>query len=404
MTDAVRGGLGCAGRTRWRAGAAIVATALATGGCTGEPQTFGELQRALQGRDSETQAALIEQLVKARGGTPLVEGRARLVFLARAVDGKAPRIVGDFNAWASTPSGHDPAAGVMTRLGDTDWHYLEASAFSNARLEYVLLFDIDARPDPLNPRTVEAYAGPRSEVRMPFWEPQWELEDADVPAGEVVGEAFVSRALGGTRRVWYYLPPGYDEGSGVLPSVFVLDGGNYVERMAVPRILDRLIARQAVPPLVAVFLEPVDRQEEYSRNPRWRQFVTGELVPSVDARFRTFPGPERRVILGSSLAAYGAIDLAIEHPGVFGLVAALAPPAQTATVISNQEHGRRHARSITFFVLGGTYDTSIDGARRLRTALDDVNASVVYREVPEGHSTETFRGRLDEALGALLGR
>ena len=53
-------------------------------------------------------------------------------------------------------------------------------------------------------------------------------------------------------------------------------------------------------------------------------------------------------------------------------------------------------------MLGGVYDTSIDGARRLRTALDDVNAPVSYLEVPEGHNTNTFRAHLDDALRALL--
>ena len=42
--------------------------------------------------------------------------------------------------------------------------------------------------------------------------------------------------------------------------------------------------------------------------------------------------PEKRVLLGSSLSAYGAVDLAVEYPAVFGLCAALAPPAQTTTV------------------------------------------------------------------------
>ena len=59
-------------------------------------------------------------------------------------------------------------------------------------------------------------------------------------------------------------------------------------------------------------------------------------------------------------------------------------------------------RSVQFFVLGGVYDSMINGARRLRTTLDDVNAPVTYLEVPEGHNTNTFRAHLDDALKALL--
>ena len=82
--------------------------------------------------------------------------------------------------------------------------------------------------------------------------------------------------------------------------------------MDVPKVLDHLIANKSIPPVIAVFSEPADRQEEYSRNPKWRAFIANELVPAVDKRFRTFPTPDHRVILGSSLAAYGAIDLAVD--------------------------------------------------------------------------------------------
>lgn len=233
---------------------------------------------------------------------------------------------------------------------------------------------------------------------------QPEVDEAGAaPQGAVIAENFVSRSLLGPRRVWYYLPPGYEAAANTLyPVVYVLDGGNYVEKMDVPRVLDHLIANKSIQPVIAVFSEPGDRQEEYSRNPRWRAFIANELVPAVDKRFRTFPTPDHRAILGSSLAAYGAIDLAVSAPSVFGLCAALAPPVQTATVVSNQPAARAAVVSIKFFVLGGVYDSMIDGARLLRTTLDEYSAPVSYLEVSEGHNTNTFRGHLDDALKALL--
>jgi len=373
-------------------------------GCAGEPQSWAALKKQLPGLESEQRDAAVEKFIAARGGTPIVENQTRLVFFARDVNGKTPRVVGDFNAWAATPQGYDAAIGKMTRIDGTTWSYLEGTAYTNARAEYVLFFDADAAADPLNPRKVQAYAGPRSEVRMPFWVANPEVDnEAAVPAGELLAETIVSRALLGQRRVWIYLPPGYSAATDTLyPVMYVLDGANYVEKMDVPRVLDRLIARKAIPPVIAVFSEPGDRQEEYTRNPRWRSFITTELVPQIDKRFRTFPAPDHRIILGSSLAAYGAVDLAVEFPSVFGLCAALAPPEQTASVIANQPRARAAAVSIRFFVMGGVYDALIDGARRLRTTLDGVNAPVTYLEVPEGHNTNTFRNHLDDAINALL--
>lgn len=382
----------------------LVLLVLAVAGCTGEPQSWAALKKQLPGMESEQRDAAVEKFIAARGGTPIVENQTRLVFLARDVNGVTPRVVGDFNAWAATPQGYDAAIGKMTRIDGTTWSYLESTAYTNARAEYVLFVETEAAADPMNPRKVQAYAGPRSEVRMPFWVANPEVDDeAAVPAGELLAETVVSRALLGQRRLWSYLPPGYSAATDTLyPVMYVLDGANYVEKMDVPRILDRLIARKVIPPLIAVFLEPGDRQEEYTRNPRWRTFITSELVPQIDQRFRTFPAPDHRIILGSSLAAYGAVDLAVEFPSVFGLCAAIAPPEQTASVIANQPRARAAAVSIRFFVMGGVYDAMVDGARRLRTTLDGVNAPVTYLEVPEGHNTNTFRAHLDDAIKALL--
>lgn len=389
----------------------LVLLVLALAGCAGEPQSWAALKKQLSGMESGQRDAAVEKFIAARGGTPIVENQTRLVFFARDVNGKTPRVVGDFNAWALRPGSgqaaqpvYDAAIGKMTRIDGTTWSYLEGTAYTNARAEYVLFFDAEAAADPLNPRKVQAYAGPRSEVRMPFWVANPEVDDeAEVPAGELLAETIVSRALLGPRRIWTYLPPGYAAATDTLyPVVYVLDGANYVEKMDVPRVLDRLIARKAIPPVIAVFSEPGDRQEEYTRNPRWRTFITSELVPQIDKRFRTFPAPDHRVILGSSLAAYGAVDLAVEFPSVFGLCAAIAPPDQTASVIANQPRARATAVSIRFFVLGGVYDAMVDGARRLRTTLDGVNAPVTYWEVPEGHNTNTFRNHLDDAVKALL--
>jgi enterochelin esterase-like enzyme len=373
-------------------------------GCAGEPQSLRTLLKRVDGLDdSAARTAAVEEYIAAKGGTPIIEQNARLVFFVQDVDGRTPRIVGDFNNWATTPQGYDATAGTPTRIEGTPWSYLEGSAFTNARLEYVLLFEKETRPDPKNPRTVRTFVGPRSEVRMPFWAPATEVDGAaEVAEGRVTQEGFASAALKGSRRVWTYLPAGYEASSDVYPTVYFLDGGNYADWMQVPSVLDQLIAAKTVPPLIAVFVEPGSRREEYSRNPAWRTFIARELVPAIDKRHRTFPAPDHRVVFGSSLGAYGAVDLAVEHPDVFGLCAAIAPPAQAATLLTNQAQGVRAVQGVRFFVLGAVYDTDVKGARTLRSALADADADVTYVEVPEGHAAETFRGRIDDALRHLV--
>lgn len=383
----------------------VVLIAVAGAGCANEPRTSRELLKQLEREsDAPARVALVERFLDRRGGNPVVDQNARLTFFVRDdTTGRVPRIVGDFNNWATTPQGYDQKAGTPTRIDGTPWSYLEGTAFTNARLEYVFLYEKETAPDPRNPRKIRTFSGDRSEIRMPFFAAHPEVESPlPSPRGTVTEQAFDSRALKASRRVWTYLPAGYETSQDIYPTVYFLDGGNYTDWMAVPSVLDRLIAARTIPPVMAVFVEPGNRQEEYSRNPAWRAFIATELVPSVDAKYRTFPAPEQRLIFGSSLGGYGAVDLAVEYPGVFGLCAAIAPPAQASTLLTNQAQGRRAVQGVRFFVLGAVYDTDVLGARTLRTALDEASADVKYEEVPEGHAAETFRTHIDNALKALL--
>lgn len=379
--------------------------AMLAGACASEPESARDLFKQLARQDDpQARVGLVERFLERRGGNPIIDQNARLTFFVKDdPGGRVPRIVGDFNNWATSAQGYDAKAGTLTRITGTPWSYLEASAFTNARLEYVFLYEKDALPDPRNARTIRTFSGDRSEIRMPFLAAQPEVEGpAPAAVGTVTEGTFDSRALKGRRRVWTYLPPGYEGSQDLYPTVYFLDGGNYTGWMAVPSVLDRLIAAKTIPPVIAVFIEPGSRQEEYSRNPAWRQFVATELVPSIDATYRTFPAPEQRLVFGSSLGAYGAVDLAVAHSDVFGLCASIAPPAQASTLLTNQAQGQRAVHGVRFFVLGAVYDTDVKGARTLRTALAEASADVKYEEVPEGHAAETFRSHIDNALKALL--
>ena len=195
-------------------------------GCNSEPRTWRDLQARVAGLDAAAQDAAIEKFVAAKGGNPIVENQTRLIFLVKDKDGVAPRIVGDFNGWATTEQGYDVSIGQTTRIEGASWSYLESTSYTNARLEYVFFYDKEAVPDPLNRRTVQASAGPRSEVRMPFFAAHPEVDEAgSAPKGELIAETFESRSLGGKRRVWFYVPPGYHAAKDTLfPVVYVLDG------------------------------------------------------------------------------------------------------------------------------------------------------------------------------------
>jgi acetyl esterase/lipase len=81
-------------------------------------------------------------------------------------------------------------------------------------------------------------------------------------------------------------------------------------------------------------------------------------------------------------------------------VAALAPPEGAAEAVAAARGAARPDRR--WFVLGGRYDRLLPDAQRLADRLREAREPVTYLEVPEGHSRETFRGHLDDALRWLL--
>lgn len=158
----------------------------------------------------------------------------------------------------------------------------------------------------------------------------------------VVIPSIVSEHLAGNplrdpaeRRVPVYLPHGYDTSDRRYPVVYLLSGfgsrgSMFLNESAwdenLPERLDRLIATGAIRPLIVVMPDCMTRLggSQYINSAatgRYEDHLVRELVPFVDARFRTVPTREQRAVAGRSSGGYGATILAMRHPDVFGLAA-----------------------------------------------------------------------------------
>ena len=66
---------------------------------------------------------------------------------------------------------------------------------------------------------------------------------------------------------------------------------------------------------------PADRYEDY---------LVNDLIADVERRFPAAPGRAHRAIAGVSMGGFGAIKLALSHPGLFTFAAALSPAIDVA--------------------------------------------------------------------------
>ena len=134
------------------------------------------------------------------------------------------------------------------------------------------------QPDPLNPKkyTLSSLRLTFSELELPNAAPQpWITPQADISAGKILMPQFSSSCLDNHRTLWIYLPPEYSSTS-TYPLLILFDGEAYTQTVPTPTILDNMIAAQAIPPLVSVFIDnPYSeaRSIEFPCNSTFAQFL-----------------------------------------------------------------------------------------------------------------------------------
>jgi S-formylglutathione hydrolase FrmB len=144
------------------------------------------------------------------------------------------------------------------------------------------------------------------------------------------------------RPLWVYTPPGYDDDASTRwPSVYVIQG--YTGHVAMWRnrtpfrqpfieTADAVFASGQAPGCVLVY---VDAWTSYGGSQfvdshgtgAYHSYLCGEVVPWVDARYRTIADRESRAISGKSSGGYGAMITPMLRPDLFGALATHAGDA-----------------------------------------------------------------------------
>jgi len=128
-----------------------------------------------------------------------------------------------------------------------------------------------------------------------------------------------------------YVPSQYDANRPIAYMIF-LDGSGYAgNNVRVPVVLDNLIAKRDVPPMIAMFIDPgvmpalsdqaqnrYERIFEYdSLTPRFASFLIEEFVPEVAKSYNLSKDPNDHGIAGISTGGVGAFVAAWNRPDQF---------------------------------------------------------------------------------------
>jgi enterochelin esterase-like enzyme len=359
---------------------------------------FDRFIRRLESLPIERRQAVADSFWTARKRMPVLED-SLAHFIFRNDTARSVAVAGDFNRW-------NPAADSLKRVPGTDLFFLSKAFEKDARLDYKIV--IDGRNwilDPCNPDACIGGFGPNSELAMPEYSHSPEsLGSPGFPRGKLDTLTFRSALLKNDRRVVVYLPPSYSgPAKRIYPCMYVNDGGEYLVLGTMRNVLDHLIHEGKITEVVAVFIDPVDRNAEYWLNEGYITAVSRELVPWIDSRYKTIRKPESRCIMGASLGGLTALNAVRLRPGVFGLFA-----SQSGAFWIENEKIVGLVRDAKFpdlraYLDWGSYEPSIPAINvRIAEILGSKGCRVETRVWHEGHSWGSWRAHLGELLTFLF--
>ncbi len=165
--------------------------------------------------------------------------------------------------------------------------------------------------------------------------------------GDLRRHEFSGKVFGSTRTIRVLVPPGYDERANRkkrYPVLYLNDGQNLFDAATslfnplewqADEAFARLLKEKKIPPMIVVGIDNAGRRlrsDEYlpyedkfltpplpsPNGKKYPQFLTEEVMPFINAKYRTSKKASETGIGGSSYGAVAALYAVITKPGVFG--------------------------------------------------------------------------------------
>ena len=232
-----------------------------------------------------------------------------------------------------------------------------------------------------------------------------------------------SAALGETRLINVHTPPGYDAAPEAhFPVLYMPDGGLDEDFPHVVATVDSLIAARAIRPVIVVGIPNTQRRRDLTGPthvasdsaiaPRvggsaaFRSFLGGELMPAIDARYRT---TGERGIVGESLAGLFVVETFLLEPSLFEHYVALDPSLWwNGGALLDSAPARLAAFAVgprTLYLASSNVGEIADATARLEAlirAQPPSGLAWVYTPRPDLTHATIFRGVEAAALAAAL--
>jgi len=182
---------------------------------------------------------------------------------------------------------------------------------------------------------------------------EWIDPDHGEPAGTHYHlYATPSRGVGTQASCLIYLPPGYEKNASQrFPVLYWLHGGAGSQREGAWMVerIDAEIRSGSLPPFLVVLVQGLPDVRYINSKDGTRpveNVIVRDLIPHIDATYRTIATRQGRAIEGMSMGGFGALRLGFKYPQLFGSVSALAPsikPMQQEPEVVREPFGNDQA-------------------------------------------------------------
>lgn len=231
----------------------------------------------------------------------------------------------------------------------------------------------------------------------------------NVPHGEVRQHYYFSELTQNTRKCLVYTPPGYDKSKANYPVVYLQHGSGESElgwtmQGKVNFIMDNLLAEEKVVPFIVVmdngYAPRIGAENQYNPGEAdnlFTELVNRELVPMIDANYRTLTDSKFRAIAGLSMGGSQAMNIGFSHPELFGTVANFSGAGWKKFDIEKERDGlfnntTKFNRKYRLFFIGcGTLEPIYPNMMEMFQTMKKRELNVAFSKVVGSHEWQVWR-------------
>jgi len=377
-----------------------------------EKSSFMFLMKKLENTPEEKRGEAVRDFLAANPQSPVIEDSTLACFYWY---GKADTVMikGDIQLAWSTQVNLKPI-----KCGDSTLFYKIYSLPADARVDYLFLVDGFEVTDPRNPVVTPSGFSVHSQCAMPLFKPDLIRNfSPDVKHGRLDSLKFgEGKTAADKRTIKIYIPSGYDTLKD-LPSLYINDGIKALDYCSYKNILDNLISEGNIAPVIAVFIEFREGDQDFylNKTDEYTSFICESLMPFIDKKYKTSTSPEKRGIAGISAGGHISLLIALKRPDKFLLAAGQSStmtPYFFETVdsfISTQHRTGKWKFWLDvgkFDLLNGTYDNMsfLESNRLLDKKLKEAKIEHKFTIFNDGHQWANWRERTDDILIYFFGR